>query len=244
MVQSVEYLVGIYLRKIFCMMGSIHVTPGPLTIYRKHFFDRYGGYDGNNITEDIEIALRIQSKRFIIENSVDACVYTVGPDNFSDLTKQRKRWYLGFMNNVQRYRKLFHPSYGNLGLFILPGSFISVALVILICFYTIFKLFSDFSHDLANYLAINFDILPLLKFDLDFFKLNLSPLAVLSVVSLIIGITIIMIAKSWSKEKSNIKFSYLAYIIIYWFIFAYWWVAAGACKLTKQKIVWGKKILD
>lgn len=243
-VQSIEYLVGIYLRKIFGMIGSIHVTPGPLTIYRKSFFDKYGGYDGNNITEDIEIALRIQSKRFIIENAVDANVYTVGPDNFSDLTKQRRRWYLGFINNVQRYKELFNPSYGNLGLFILPGSFLSVILVVFVCIYTLYKLFSTLKENISNYIAIRFDIWPLLKIDLDFFKLNLSPLMVLSIISIIIGITIILLAKKWSNEKPSMKFSYILYIFVYWFIFAYWWVVAGIYKITKKKIVWGKKVVD
>lgn len=243
-IQSVEYLVGVYMRKIFGMIGSIHVTPGPLTIYRKSFFDKYGGYDGSNITEDIEIALRIQSKRFLIENAVDANVYTVGPDNFSDLTKQRRRWYLGFINNVQKYKKLFHPSYGNLGLFILPGSFISVILAIFVCVYTIYKLFSTFKQNISNYFAIKFDIWPMLKFDFDFFKLNLSPLVILSVVSLIIGVTIITLAKRWSNEKPNVKVSYILYLILYWFVFAYWWVAAGIYKITKKKIVWGKNEVE
>ena len=77
----------------------------------------------------IEVALRIQSNKMVIENSADAIVYTIGPKTFRALLKQRTRWYLGFMENVINYKHLFSYKYGNLGLFILPASFISVALV-------------------------------------------------------------------------------------------------------------------
>ncbi|MFO8015529.1 MAG: glycosyltransferase family 2 protein [Candidatus Woesearchaeota archaeon] len=240
-IQSVEYLVGIYLRKVFGMMGSIHVTPGPLTIYRKEFFDKYGPYDGDNITEDIEIALRIQSKRYIVENAADASVYTVGPDTFNSLMRQRRRWYLGFINNVQRYKNLFHPSYGNLGIFILPGSFFSVLLAIMVCSYALIRSFTNLGKEISNLFAINFDILPLIDLNVDLFTLNFGPLAILSVISIMVGVTIICLAKMISEEKSKIKLSYIIYLIAYWFIFAYWWIIAGFYKLTGKSIGWGSK---
>jgi poly-beta-1,6-N-acetyl-D-glucosamine synthase len=106
-VQYIEYMIGIFLRKVFAYLDSIHVTPGPFTIYRKSFFDRHGGYDENNLTEDIEVALRMQKKGYRIENSVNATVYTVSPSKFTPLLRQRLRWYIGFTENVARYRELF-----------------------------------------------------------------------------------------------------------------------------------------
>ena len=242
-IQSVEYLLGVYLRKVFSYFGSIHVTPGPFTIYRKKFFEKYGAYDANNLTEDIEIALRIQSKNYIIENSIDACVWTVGPNNFKALLKQRKRWYIGFINNVIDYKYLFSSRYGNLGLFILPGAFLSVSVVITLLLYVLYQTIDLWYKYIFNLIAINFDIWPLLRFKFDAFFINLNPLFWLSLLSLSTGIAVIHLAKKYSNEESKIKLSYVWFLFAYWLIFAYWWIIACFYKLANKKIAWGKKVI-
>ena len=171
-IQYIEYLMGIFLRKIFAFLGSIHVTPGPFTIYRVSFFRKYGGYDSFNPTEDIEIALRIQEKKGIIENSVDATVHTVTPASFNELLKQRVRWYSGFTQNVMDYKHLFSYDYGNLGMFILPASFASVLLVVVSLFYTIYKIITrTIIQNLLNWNYIDFDFWRLFDPNFDFFFL-------------------------------------------------------------------------
>ena len=240
-IQAIEFLVGVYLRKVFSYFGSIHVTPGPFTIYRKKFFDQYGGYDVNNLTEDIEIALRIQSNNYEIENTIDGVVWTVGLTKFKALMHQRRRWYLGFLNNVLHYKHLFARKYGNLGMFILPAAFVSVGLVMLLLGYLIVKTAVDGYDFINNLIAINFDILPLLKIKLDLFFLNMDPLFILALISLGTGLVVLYLAKQHSQEQSNVKFSYVLYLLFYWVIFAYWWALAGYAKATKKKIAWGKK---
>lgn len=242
-IQKIEYLFGIFLRKIFSFLGSIHVTPGPFTIYRKKFFDMYGKYDENNLTEDIEIALRIQTHRFIIENSVDATVYTVAPKTFKPLLKQRLRWYVGFINNVINYKHLFNPKYGNLGIFVLPAAFISAFLVIVTLFYSLYKFTNNTIQKISNWFAIDFDIWRLFKWDFDAFFINLNSIVILAFIALIIGIFIIVLAKILSKEKSHIKLSYLFYLVFYWFLYGIWWFLAGVYKLVGKKIYWGHKSL-
>lgn len=239
-VQMIEYLIGIFLRKAFALLGSIHVTPGPFSIYRKSFFDKYGGYDENNLTEDIEVALRIQSKKYIIENSETGSVYTVSPSSFRQLLRQRLRWYIGFTQNVIRYRHLFSKKHGNLGLFVLPGSFVSVFLVILLLFYSGFKFFRNTYRNLLNYYQIKFDLLTLLDLKLDSFYLNISTVMFLSILSLIAGLAIVYFAKKISKEKTRIKFSYVFFLMIYWVLFGFWWIASGVYKLSGRKVKWGK----
>jgi len=242
-IQYIEYLFGVFLRKIFAFLGSIHVTPGPFTIYRKYFFDKYGGYDENNPTEDIEIALRIQSKHYEIDNSANANVYTVAPRTFRSLLKQRIRWYLGFINNVLNYRRLFSKGYGDLGVFILPASFISIAFVITMLIYTISIFFKNLINDFINYKAISFDVLTLLNLDFDFFFVNPGLLTILSLVSISATILILIIAKSISEEKKKIKFYYIFYFLFYWMLFGFWWVIAGVYKMIGKKVVWGQRSL-
>ncbi|MBR9691537.1 glycosyltransferase family 2 protein [Candidatus Woesearchaeota archaeon] len=242
-IQYTEYLMGIFLRKIFAFLGSIHVTPGPFTIYRKSFFQKYGGYDEYNLTEDIEIALRIQTKGYEIENSVDASVYTVSPAKFLPLLKQRIRWYTGFTENVIRYKELFNPvKYGNLGAFILPGSFISVGLVIITLFYASYKFITRILiQNFINLRAIGFDLSRFFHFKPDIFYVNLSSKLFISILTIMIGITTIYIAKKLSKEKTKIKFFYIAYMLVYWMLFGFWWLIAGAYTVLGKKVEWGQR---
>lgn len=241
-IQQIEYLLGVYLRKVFAALGSIHVTPGPFSIFRKDFFDRYGGYDIHNLTEDIEIAMRIQSKQYIIENSIDANVWTVGPTTFKTLLHQRMRWYIGFLDNAIKYKKMFaNRKYGNLGMFFLPGVFISTSLVIALFFYILYKAFSTGYKKILDLIAIHFDIWPLLTFKLDLFYLRFDGLMVLSIIGLITGIAMLLLARKHSKDKDPVKLSFLIYIYVYVMLYAFWWLVSGIYKGSHKRLEWGKK---
>lgn len=242
-IQSIEYLLGVYLRKVFAYFDAIHVTPGPFTVYRKSFFDKYGGYDADNLTEDIEIALRIQSKGYRIENAIDACVWTTAPQKWAPLSIQRKRWYVGFMENVITYKHLFSPKYKDLGLFILPGSFISVALAIILLVYIVSLMLTDWYKGILNLMAINFDLKSLLHWNFDWFFVNVDPLVIIGSFALCTGIVVIWLAKHFSHERSQIKLSYVFFLFIYWMIFAYWWIVAVATLARGKKITWERRSL-
>ncbi len=237
-IQMIEYLIGIFLRKIFAFLGSIHVTPGPFSIYRKKFFEKYGNYDEDNLTEDIEIALRIQSKGYFIENSVDAPVYTVAPYKFKNLLRQRARWYTGFTENVMRYKQLFSRKYGHLGIFILPGSFFAVILVIISIYYFFAKTIKDIIQHFTNFSAIGFDIFNNFNMKLNMFYFNLNPTLTLVLLSILTGIVVVVIAKKLSNEKSRITFSYIPYLALYWFIFGFFWIVTGILKIFRKRMSW------
>lgn len=241
-VQYIEYLVGVFLRKVFAFLGAIHVTPGPLSIYKLEFFKKYGGYALNNITEDIEVALRIQSKGYDIENAHDAIVTTTAPTKLKALTTQRVRWYSGFMQNTWNYKHLFSPKYGNLGLFILPASFFSVVLVIAAMLYTVVTFITkSVIQRYLNLKSIDFQFWKMFELNFDIFYINLNAVALLSMVTLITGITIVMIAKNMAQIKKSIAYSYICFFLAYWLLFGYWWIHAGVNLLMKQKQSWGAK---
>ena len=193
------------------------------------------------MTEDIEMALRIQSKQLVIENSVSSYIYTVGPKTFKTLYRQRLRWYRGFVDNVLDYKELFSRKHGNLGLFILPCSFISVLLVIVSIFYYFISAADQWWHTFVNLRAVDFDITKLKWFNFDFFFINLNAVAILSMVSLALGITLIYLAKRVSEEKIHIKYSYILFMMFYWLLFGFWWTMSIFHKLTAKKQVWGHK---
>jgi cellulose synthase/poly-beta-1,6-N-acetylglucosamine synthase-like glycosyltransferase len=240
-IQRTEFLIGILLRKVFSFLESIHVTPGPFTIYKKEFFKKHGYYRKAHQTEDIEIALRMQSKNFRIENCVNAYVYTHGPKKFTPLRKQRLRWYTGFLGNVIDYRELFRREHGTLGLFVLPMSLISVGMVIILGIYAIYKFLETSYKTLNNYIAINFDILNLKWFSFETFYISTKPIAILGLLGLILSLILIITTKKISKEKQSVVKSYIYFVLFYWILFGYWWAISIISKIRKKKIEWSHK---
>ncbi len=242
-IQSVEFIIGIFLRRVFADVGSQHVTPGPFTIYRKEFFEKHGFYRSAHLTEDIEVALRIQSHDYLIENATDAYVYTHGPDSWRGLYKQRLRWYHGFLSNVWDYRELFSYKHGNLGLFILPMSFISLAMLSLVLLYTIIKTTTTVVQNVYNYWLIGFDLWEIFELHFDVFFINLSPVALLGIITFILSITMLLISRHYSNE-SKITLSFLFFVLFYSWLYVFWWAAAITHKILNRPVTWGHKSDD
>ncbi|MFC1648054.1 glycosyltransferase [Nanoarchaeota archaeon] len=240
-VQMIEYIIGIFLRKVFALLGSVHVAPGPFTLYKTEFFKEHGGYKKAYLTEDIEMALRIQALHYQIENTPDAYVHTIGPSTFKNLYKQRLRWYFGFIQNVLEYKSLFSKQHGNLGMFILPASFISVFLVIITLFYTLYKLIESLWKRYIFLKAIDFDFMQMLEFNFDTFFLNFNEAMILSLFTIALSVCLIILAKKVASEEDKIKYSYIIYILVYWVLFGFWWIVAFYYKLSNKKTRWGHK---
>lgn len=244
-IQSIEYLLGIFLRKVFAELGSLHVTPGPFSIYRKTFFKEHGKFRKAHHTEDIELALRAQKYHKEIENAVDAYVYTIAPSNFKTLYKQRIRWYSGFLKNVLEYKNLFSLKHGNLGIFILPSAFLSIFLIVIFFFYFLYKQIDLFILTYLNLLSLNFDLSQIQWFNFDIFFLNTSAPVILGLTALLFGIIMIIIAKNLSEENSKITFSYILFMLSYWILFAFWWIISFIHSfILKTEIKWGHKSED
>jgi cellulose synthase/poly-beta-1,6-N-acetylglucosamine synthase-like glycosyltransferase len=242
-IQVIEFLLGVYLRKVFAYLGSIHVTPGPFTIFRKELFDKTGGYDCSTCTEDIEISLRIQSLGYEIENAVDANVYAVPMPTFDTTKRQRVRWYKGFLENTQKYKHLlFSKKYGNLGLFVLPSAYLSVLIAMVMVSYSFYRLVDINYQRMVNLYSVNFDIWRLLKFSLDPFYLNQSPLMMIGLVTLVIGISMIYLAKRLSKERQGLALCYVLFLFLYLPLYAYWWASAVHARVSDKDVEWrGRK---
>ena len=124
-IQNLEYLLGFgFYQTMLSQLDAAMITPGPMCVYSKKALLDVGGYDEKNITEDMEIALRLQKHSYKIKASPYAKVYTVVPNTFRQWVRQRLRWYRGKIYNTVKYREmLFNSKNGFLGNFSLPFTF-------------------------------------------------------------------------------------------------------------------------
>lgn len=127
--QEVEYILIAWGRKLLEYLHSVYVTPGPLSLYRRDILLKVGGFDQDALTEDIEIAWRLQKKGYKIKMELSAKVYTNVPQRFRDWWNQRLRWDIGGIQTVKMYKSaFFNRNYGIFGLFIVP--FFSISIII------------------------------------------------------------------------------------------------------------------
>lgn len=151
--QWVEYMVGIFLRNIMGLVNAIHVTPGPLSIYRTSLVEDLGGFDEDSLVEDQEICFRMQDNQWRVGHSRKGEVYTVAPKNLREFYHQRYRWYRGSLETIIDYRHMFlNPKYGDFGLFGMPTkiaqAFLSILGLFLMSYYVLNPIYS-FARDFA-----------------------------------------------------------------------------------------------
>jgi cellulose synthase/poly-beta-1,6-N-acetylglucosamine synthase-like glycosyltransferase len=238
LMQKVEYGWGIFIRKMLSYIDALYVTPGPGTIFRKEVFENLGGYRHAHLTEDMEIALRMQSNQYKIANSHDAYVYTVAPDTVYKLYKQKLRWTYGFIKNVIDYRFMFFKKqYGNLGVFILPIATFSILSGIYVGLSTlssiIASLFREFTKIRTVGINFNWD-----GFSFDLFSINTEYIAILSVIALLGMVTIIVVSRRMAEGKMSLGMDLIYFMTLYTFIAPVWMARALYNALFSVKTNW------
>ncbi len=106
-IQHLEFLFSFYFKKADSILNSIYIIGGAAGAFRKDVFKKIGPYNPNNITEDIELSVRIQDAGMKIVYAADALVYTEGASDLHGLMKQRLRWKRGRFETFATHRHLF-----------------------------------------------------------------------------------------------------------------------------------------
>ncbi len=235
--QETEYMVGEFSRKVFSRINGLYVTPGPFSIYRREIFDRIGNFVHAYNTEDMEMALRLQSHRMKIENAHTAFVYTISPKSPRALYKQRVRWVSGFlMNAVYNYRFMFlSRKHGNLGLLVLPFAFISIFIALFFTILYIRSILHFIYERYIQYLALGFH--PHLGFgNFDWFSVDLSFRILIIYVLFFAMIFFILMGVRMAKKR--ISFSVLYFLALYGFIAPFWLARSLFNLITAKDTHW------
>lgn len=215
--QNVEYIMTSLIKKVSTFVNALNMTPGA-PLVRKSFIEKYGGFDKENITEDLEFGMRIQSKNYKIAHAFDTTVYTVVPRTLKNLYRQRLRWNFGTLKNLKKYYYLFGRKYGDLGLFVMPMMLVFTGLVSIIYIYYIIRLLLELFKKVRLISLIDFNILDK-KFAFDIYNilsLGTDIKTILFIVSIGLTIAIYQIARKHLKERLDIV--YFVYIFFYGWI--------------------------
>jgi cellulose synthase/poly-beta-1,6-N-acetylglucosamine synthase-like glycosyltransferase len=235
--QAIEYKIIVFTRKLLGFVEAIYVTPGPLAIYRKSAFDDIGGFDENNLTEDIEITWHMVVAGYKVEMCVPARVYTVAPDTFKAWYKQRIRWNVGGIQTISKYRKAF-LQLGMLGSFILPFFVLSWALGISGIFILAYRIFQRV---VVHYLASIYSVQAQTAI-LTLREINLTPnvLVFFGTAILVMSLSFTLVALAHTREKDfkrtsliNLFFYSFVYLLAYPLI-----LITSIYKFLKRKRFW------
>jgi len=237
-VQRIEYLSGIFLRKSLTFLDSLTVTPGPFSIYRKKVLEDVGFFRNGHHTEDMEMAMRLQSQNYRIANAPEAYVYTVSPTSFKALYLQRQRWYGGFVKNAWDYRYMFmNTKYKDLGLFVLPMSILTIIIFIIATFYSLFIFIQATINQFIAWQAIGFDLTQT-TFNLNWFFINTSALLFIGLFILIFGIIAVSYGQKMSNDRQSLVKDFIFYTFIYGPLLLIWWLGIIQRTLSNKKYKW------
>jgi len=244
--QWYEYLFNIFYRKIQAFIDSVLVIPGPFGIYRKSVLEKLGGFDEKNITEDMEITLRLQKHGYRIETSDTVFTYTESPKTLRGLINQRIRWYRGYLINARKYKELFfNPKYKDFGMFMMPSYIITVMLSLIVIVSSVYAITRDLTRNLisylyAKYVPISISI-PQIQENLSLTPLYLGITSISSFLILVFFGMLLYISLKISKEKIKNKkeaFNLLIFAFIYFYILGYTWIMSIIKELIRERPKW------
>ncbi len=231
-VQWLEYLVMIFFSRITAQIDSLYVAPGPFSLYRTEIIRKIGGFQEGHITEDQEIAYRIQQKQYRIKHCPDGYVFTTAPAKIKPFYRQRRRWYLGGLICLGQYKKIIaNKKYGDFGIMQMVKNVTGFILAIVGIAIVYYLVLDPLLEKLKNLFLIRFNIWPYilnlkLKITaLDFLMLDFQKVFIILFL-FGIGFILFYLAHKNAKEKMT-KFGIIP-LIPY---FAFYYLLKGSILL-------------
>ncbi|MBT5740577.1 glycosyltransferase family 2 protein [Candidatus Woesearchaeota archaeon] len=244
-VQWTEYIINMFYRFLNAKINCVHVTPGPFSVYRTKVIKDLGGFYEGTITEDLEIAIRLQSHHYKILQTFDTIVETISPETWKQAFRQRVRWYKGSVDNTIRYKKmLFNKEYGDFGFLRMPAIILSGLIAIVLSIALLQDLLKRVIQYGAYLKEINFDILTLIKnFSPDINLLTL-PYFKLLIAGTLIAISLFIMVKAFKLVQEKITnygrtwVSLITYLLVYSLFLSTVWMYIAYMFVRRKKNFW------
>jgi cellulose synthase/poly-beta-1,6-N-acetylglucosamine synthase-like glycosyltransferase len=204
--QRVEYIVSILLQRMLAKLDAAYVAPGPFSVYRTGVVRNIGGFDHTDITEDQEIAYRMQLNNHKIAHCHDGYVRTECPKNVYNLFRQRNRWNKGSILLVFKYRKMMmNKKYGNFGIFQMPLNLFYYIMGVGAVFFFMYFTLRPLARQVKELYLVNFDLFTLFKdFRFEFSVLDIN-LGITFIVLMVFMLTFIVFYLAHKNAHERMK---------------------------------------
>lgn len=122
--QVLEYTRAFLLgRMAWSQLDGLMLISGAMGMFDKEILIKAGGYDTNEIGEDMELVVRMrrymaeQKEKYVVTYIPDPLCWTEVPSDFKSLQSQRVRWTRGLVSTLKKHSVIFlNKTYGKLGM--------------------------------------------------------------------------------------------------------------------------------
>lgn len=235
---DMEFTIGLSLfLKVFSFFNCVFVTPGPFSVFRKDVLDEIGGFDEQNITEDLEIAYRLHKAHYRIVNCMEGKVYTIVPPTFKDVYIQRRRWYSGAIETMIQHKDiLFKRKFGIFGFFI-PFNYLLIILGLTVFAVTTYLSLSRGIETLWNFHYTGWNFFAGLR-DWEFDILRWGRVSILGITGFLFSLIMLVFGITFTKKDCrNRKLGLLGYPFLF-FLYQIFWIGAFFAVIRRKKVSW------
>jgi cellulose synthase/poly-beta-1,6-N-acetylglucosamine synthase-like glycosyltransferase len=231
-IQWFEYLVMIFVGRLTSHLDSLYVAPGPFSLYRLDVIKELGGFAKDTLTEDQEIAYRMQKGQYRIKQCFDAYVYTVAPNKLPGFYRQRRRWYMGSMQCAYKYKDMIaNKKYGDFGVLQMVKNVLGYGLALCGIAFAIYFFALPMLEKIVRGISISFDIWPYVRS----FELTISPLLFnmqqIMILGILFAVSAFFFVQAHSNANEKIHSRYYLSIIPY---FAFYYLLKGGILLLSM----------
>jgi len=244
-IQFFEYTINHFYKSVINRLDSVHVLPGPLSVYRTAIVKKVGCFREAHKTEDMELAMRIQKAQYKIVQCNGAFVFTKTPYTIKSLYRQRHRWNYGTFRNLIDYRKMmFNRKYGDFGIFQLPMIMLSGLLGIIVLGLMIHAFWKSITPNLKLLQLYNYNILALIRdSSINMIWLDIDLRALITFV-IVFSLTLMIVWMSFRlyKQKYGLKTTlpFIFYLFFYYLFLAVVWLGVFKDYIIGTKVGWRK----
>ncbi len=238
--QWYEYVINMFYKELMGKLDCVHVVPGPFSVYDKKILQKIGGFEEHNMTEDLEIAFRLQSKHYRIIQLLNTEVLTLAPETMDELVKQRNRWFKGATINAYNYKNmLFNKKYGDFGMIQVPSVLFSGVIAIILFFTLIYYAVKPYVLYFYHMGYVHFDFFTMLRdFTINFQILDLNFFSIFMAVVMFI-VTMYVLKNSIVATQE--RFFKYGSITIFFYLFFYFLLLGVIWAKVFGEMLIGKK---
>ena len=123
--QRIEYAISNTNRRAYSIFEAVPVVPGCMGVYRRQALEDVWGYDPDTVTEDFDLTVQLLKHGWTVRHG-PGIVWTIVPDGWAPLWRQRLRWYQGSVETIRKHWDVFvTPRYRYLHVLSLPARLVS-----------------------------------------------------------------------------------------------------------------------